>query len=236
MGIAKRQSPVPWSSDQCVILPMIAEGKDGIAAVTTDGTSLVNEPVSLAVSADMTDLSLFQPFPKMARWSRDVFVTEKLDGTNGQLCISDSGKMLVGSRNRWITPESDNMGFARWARQNEKALVELLGPGRHFGEWWGSGIQRGYGLKRKAFSLFNVKRWDFPWTTEDDSLLVYRVPVLYAGPNVPGLIEETMKYLKEVGSWGAPGFMDPEGIVWWHTAGGVGFKKTYENDEKGKGQ
>ena len=51
-------------------------------------------------------------------------------------------------------------GFARWVETNRERLITLLGPGLHFGEWWGSGIQRGYGLTKgdKRFSLFNVER------------------------------------------------------------------------------
>ena len=101
----------------------------------------------------------FREFPKMARLSREVIITEKLDGTNAQIYISDDGQtMLIGSRTRWITPQDDNHGFAKWAESHRDELL-TLGPGRHFGEWWGQGIQRGYGLKEKRFSLFNVQRW-----------------------------------------------------------------------------
>jgi hypothetical protein len=67
----------------------------------------------------------------------------------------------AGSRNRWLQPgkTSDNYGFAAWVAANAEALVALLGPGRHFGEWWGGGIQRKYGLGAKRFSLFNVSRY-----------------------------------------------------------------------------
>jgi hypothetical protein len=102
----------------------------------------------------------FVGFPKMARLSREVVVTEKIDGTNACVFISEDGEFLVGSRTRWITPEQDNHGFAAWAYANKDDLL-LLGPGTHFGEWWGSGIQRGYGLQKgeKRFSLFNTLRW-----------------------------------------------------------------------------
>jgi len=30
----------------------------------------------------------FREFPKMARLSRECVITEKLDGTNGQVCIT----------------------------------------------------------------------------------------------------------------------------------------------------
>jgi hypothetical protein len=91
----------------------------------------------------------FAEFPKMPRLAREIIITEKIDGTNGQIAFNEEGQMFVGSRSRWITPEMDNHGFARWAYENE-AELRKLGPGRHFGEWWGSGIQRGYGLQKGA--------------------------------------------------------------------------------------
>jgi len=36
------------------------------------------------------------------------------------------------------------------------------------------------------------------------------------------------------GSIASPGYMNPEGIVIFHTKGNVGFKKTFENDDTGK--
>ena len=118
----------------------------------------------------------FIPFPKMPRLSREVIITEKIDGTNAQIFIADDCEtMLVGSRNRWITPVDDNAGFARWCEENYEELLKL-GPGRHFGEWWGRGIQRNYGLKEKRLSLFNVDRWA---RARPDCCHV--VPVLYRG-------------------------------------------------------
>lgn len=100
----------------------------------------------------------FKEFPKMPRWSREVIITEKIDGTNASIFIGEDGEFLTGSRTRWITPTDDNFGFSGWAYYNKEELLKL-GPGHHFGEWWGSGIQRGYGLKEKRFSLFNTFRW-----------------------------------------------------------------------------
>ena len=56
----------------------------------------------------------FKPFPKMARLSREIIITEKLDGTNAQVFITEDGDLFAGSRTRWITPQDDNYGFARW--------------------------------------------------------------------------------------------------------------------------
>jgi len=88
----------------------------------------------------------FVTFSKISRLVRDVVVTEKIDGTNAQVTITEDGRFLTGSRNRWITPDDDNHGFARWAKDHELELREGLGFGTHYGEWWGQGIQRRYGL------------------------------------------------------------------------------------------
>lgn len=102
----------------------------------------------------------FVEFPKIARYSREVIVSEKIDGTNACVFIGDDGQFLTGSRTRWITPDADNYGFSRWAHEHKDELL-ALGPGRHFGEWWGSGCQRGYDLPKgeKRFSLFNSCRF-----------------------------------------------------------------------------
>src|SRR5690606_19156402 len=85
------------------------------------------------------------------------------------------------SRNRFITPgkSTDNFGFAGWVADHAYELVNLLGPGAHFGEWWGAGIQRTYGLKNgeKYFSLFNVHRWGLEDLSSVPGLTT--VPVLY---------------------------------------------------------
>lgn len=184
----------------------------------------------------------FQDFPKMARWSREIIITEKIDGTNAQIYIGEDGEFLTGSRTRWITPDDDNFGFSRWAHANKEELM-TLGPGRHFGEWWGQGVQRGYGLKEKRFSLFNALRWhdaDSPPEDREGRTLApaccHVVPVLGAGPNVPGAIEAALLQLTLSGSYAAPGFMDPEGVVLFHIAGNVGFKKTIRKDEVPKGK
>lgn len=78
----------------------------------------------------------FQPFPKLSRLFREITITEKLDGTNSSIFIDENNQIFAASRNRWITPESDNFGFARWVETRKSELLEL-GPGHHFGEWVG---------------------------------------------------------------------------------------------------
>ena len=195
-------------------------------------------------------MSEFKEFPKIARYSREVIVTEKIDGTNAQIFIGEDGEFLTGSRTRWITPENDNYGFARWAHEHKDELL-ALGPGRHFGEWWGNGCQRGYGLPKgeKRFSLFNVARWCLhgqvpqqiatadPRVVKMQDILpvsVGLVPILWRGRFDDLNLDAVMADLRSNGSHAAPGFMQPEGVVVFHVAGCIGFKKTLEHDDEPK--
>ena len=173
----------------------------------------------------MTD---FVPFPKMARLSREIIVTEKIDGTNAQVFVAEDGRIMAGSRNRWVTPEDDNYGFAKWVKAHEDELREL-GPGRHFGEWWGQGIQRNYSLTEKRFSLFNVSRWG-----EVRPACCHVVPVLFRGDFTQSAWATALNDLAKNGSVAAPGFMRPEGIIVFHVAANLGFKKTLERDHEPK--
>lgn len=192
----------------------------------------------------------FESFPKIARLSRECIITEKIDGTNACILITEDGQMLTGSRSRWITPADDNFGFARWCAEHRDELMKL-GPGRHYGEWWGSGIQRGYGLPKgeKRLSLFNVSRWCLHGVTPvriataDPRIEKYQdvlpacvglVPVIYRGLFMTSECEEALAQLRCFGSWAAPGFDNPEGIVCFHVAANVGFKKTIKRDEAPK--
>lgn len=166
----------------------------------------------------------FIAFPKMARWNRDIIITEKIDGTNASIFIGDDGEFLTGSRTRWITPDDDNFGFSRWAHENKDELL-LLGHGHHHGEWWGQGIQRGYGLTEKRFSLFNVHKWG-----ENRPGCCHVVPTLYHGAMHSNEVNKAINTLKEKGSAAVPGFMTPEGVVIFHTTGCVCFKQTILKD------
>lgn len=183
----------------------------------------------------MEDETTFASFPKLYRLTGPVIITEKIDGTNAQIKITANGEFLVGSRTRWITPSNDNAGLAKWAYANKHDLMELLGIGTHFGEWWGKGIQRGYDLKEKRFSLFNTSRWNTPELLSIlKTINVEVVPVLHSGPFSTPLFDAVLKALKETGSLAAPLYMNPEGIVIYDTRSGNGYKKTYDFDDTGK--
>lgn len=177
----------------------------------------------------------FKEFPKIARLNREVIVTEKIDGTNAAVVISeDGGTIGAQSRSRIITIDDDNFGFARWVSENRNELLKL-GPGHHFGEWWGSGIQRGYGLTEKRFSLFNVSRWADPAVRP---ACCHVVPEIMRGSPSQGfsVAIPAIEFLRAHGSVAAPGFKKPEGIVAFHVQGNLLFKATLEKDEEWKGK
>jgi hypothetical protein len=173
----------------------------------------------------------FNEFPKITRLSRECIITEKIDGTNSCICITQD-EFLVGSRSRWITPEQDNFGFARWSYAHKEELINCLGIGTHYGEWWGSGIQRGYGLVKgeKVFSLFNTKRWSVEPLFDGCRV----VPVIYQGIFDTKEVDNALELLSKYGSLASPGFRRPEGVVVYHVAGNLMFKKTIEKDETPK--
>ncbi|SAK95753.1 hypothetical protein AWB76_07188 [Caballeronia temeraria] len=193
----------------------------------------------------------FVPYPKTPRLKRDIVITEKLDGTNAQVVITKDDRladehiiaetytpdgllmtMRVGSRSRWITPgkTTDNYGFAQWCYENQAELFKL-GEGQHFGEWYGQGIQRGYGLDHKRFALFNTARWGRH--NPDTPKCCEVVPVLAQCSLVE--VDDQLAYFRKHGSRAVPGFMRPEGIIVYHTASKQNFKVLLENDQLPKG-
>jgi hypothetical protein len=213
----------------------------------------------------MTELWNFEKFDKIPRLRRGLVITEKLDGTNGQITIIERDGivtasdplaqvditdcvarpffevekdgvrylMLAGSRKRWLTntKQGDNYGFGRWVSDNRDELVGL-GVGRHYGEWWGQGIQRKYGMDRKVFSLFNTSRWCGDISERTAPACCSVVPVLMRTDTFStDHIAMALAELKDHGSTAAPTFMKPEGIVIYMVQARRFFKITLENDE-----
>lgn len=173
----------------------------------------------------MSDEHPFEAFASIPRLIRSCVISEKIDGTNAQVFIPDDLSCVkAGSRSRWITPADDNYGFAAWVEANRDELLKL-GPGRHFGEWWGAGIQRRYGMTEKRFSLFNAGRW-----SSYRPACCHIVPVLYAGTFSTDAVEKALADLATEGSRAAPGFMKPEGVVVWLPVAKQLYKKTLGDD------
>ncbi len=172
----------------------------------------------------------FEAFQKIARLSRECTITEKIDGTNACIFIDEDGEFLTGSRTRWITPDDDNFGFSKWAHEHKDELM-TLGVGRHYGEWWGLGIQRNYGQDRKRFSLFNTAKWNVIRPECCDV-----VPIIYNGIFDTVHVNAALTKLECWGSIAAPEFTKPEGIIIYHHAANLYFKKTLCKDEEYKGK
>jgi hypothetical protein len=167
------------------------------------------------------------------RWARmeaDLFVVLGNDLAEDGL---PDHEFLVraGSRNRWLTVDDDNFGFAKWVEDNKETLIADLGEGDHYGEWWGSGIQRGYGLTNgeKRFSLFNTKRWGTSYDFTTPQLEIVPILLLEVA-NWDSNIDLALHYLRVNGSKAEPDYMNPEGIVIWHDQGRFYEKVTLEND------
>jgi hypothetical protein len=188
----------------------------------------------------------FIEWQKIPRLKRGCVITEKIDGTNGQLLVQpfsteqtplatfDGMALYAGSRSRWLTLEADNFGFARWASENAEPLIKQLGVGRHYGEWWGSGIQRRYGREGKHFSLFNWKRWEAGFPADQGLPVCSVVPLLYAGEFTTNAVDDALARLRTEGSLAAPGFKNPEGIVVFMPASNHLYKVTLDNDAQPK--
>lgn len=215
----------------------------------------------------------FTAWPKTPRLFRDMIVTEKLDGTNAgihvrkldeeEIDLAWSGpdgypddyiavdgelyEVVAQSRKRLLAPGklTDNFGFAAWVYEHRRALVPYLGVGLHYGEWWGNGIQRGYGLPEgdKRFSLFNVHKYgalgvgqDHPTDTRTRVPGLGLVPLLDQHTFSTERVEQIKRDLVEGGSKAAPGFMKPEGVIVYHTAARTTMKSLIENDDSAKGE
>lgn len=194
----------------------------------------------------------YPKFGSIPRWYKDFTISEKIDGSNGLIAVFEEGieydllrtdgiepvafhesyAIFAGSRNRWLSAEKtkDNAGFAQWVREHS-ADASLLGPGLHYGEWYGRGIQRGYGLDHKRFALFNTHRWG---TSRPDNFDV--VPVLWqgSGDDIQSGIDEAITQLFLKGSALVEGYRNPEGLVIYSHENRVYWKKTLDNDRSPK--
>lgn len=96
--------------------------------------------------------------------------TVKLHGTNSSV-VQESGVLWAQSRERIITPESDNAGFAQYVHTRTAMwelafgnIRQLAGLGTDetltiYGEWCGGNIQKGVGISGlpKMFVIFGIR-------------------------------------------------------------------------------
>lgn len=104
----------------------------------------------------------------------DYIGSVKLHGTNGCVVQNQQGEMVVQSRNRVLTIESDNAGFATFIRNvpNISSIFQDIRCRENdntstiaiYGEWCGSGIQKGVSISKlpKMWVIFDINiggRW-----------------------------------------------------------------------------
>jgi hypothetical protein len=166
----------------------------------------------------------WQTIPEVPVRAGDVFSLEEDGG--GPRSRSIFYRVTVQNTTRIVTVQEDMNGIAAWARENAAGIVAALGPGIHFGEWWGYKINRGYGLRvgDRRFSLFNTVRWNKLNGQQVPGL--YSVPVLWEGSleNDWMAVPEQVANLKTRGSVAVPGYPYPEGLVLYHHEGDTMFK------------
>lgn len=163
--------------------------------------------------------------PRLDKLSEECTITEKIDGTNGCIVVEGGEVVAIKSRNRFIKPGDDNMGFAFWVHENREELADFLGNGEHYGEWAGPGIQQNpHNLMMKTFFLFNTRR---PMATYPPTELpIRRVPVLYEGPFSHDVVVEVMQQLYHSACvWE----YEAEGVIVQMHQSGQRFKSTFKH-------
>lgn len=185
----------------------------------------------------------FKGWGSTPRWHKGLTITEKIDGTNACIVIYD-GQVKAQSRKRMITPDSDNFGFAKWVYDNAGVLMDTLGFGYHYGEWFGEGIQKNpLGIEGKRFALFHATKY-----TEDNGYELNKVdgletvPLLFHGQANWMTVGDILQGLDTWGTnvIGAKSWTDEdtgfrhsakaEGIIVWHKETQQKYKILLEDD------
>lgn len=194
----------------------------------------------------------FKGWGSTTRENKNKTITEKLDGTNACVVIWD-GVVSAQSRKRIITPDDDNYGFAKWVHENAGVLMDTLGYGYHYGEWYGEGIQKNpLGIEGKRFALFHATKY-----TEANGYELSKVdgletvPLLHHGQcniyTIPEIVQDLETYGTKVEGTkrekvftGIPGLDDleyvyekapkAEGIIIWNNETRTRTKLLLEND------
>lgn len=135
---------------------------------------------------------------------REWDVTEKIDGTNIRVMLSESGEVSFGGRSNAAQIPGDLVQYLirTFTQEHLKASLWIDGPAEVilFGEGYGPGIQKGGGLYRqdKSFILFDVLVGGQWWLDREavadvaDKLGIATVP--YLGRMTIGGIVELVRH------------------------------------------
>lgn len=107
----------------------------------------------------------------------------KLHGTNAAIRVLNDLTLIPQSRNRDISVESDNHGFAKWVKDNEAVLKKML-PSNSvvYGEWAGPGIQSGVAVSqipKRSFFIFGIAD-DPHYSGETNNIIMDYIQVRHA--------------------------------------------------------
>ena len=176
----------------------------------------------------------YNSFPSIERLENIYcIISEKIDGTNGLIEINETN-VRFGSRNRYVFFNDDNAGFANFFRDYEARFKDAAKdiitdesyPLRIYGEWFGCGIQRNYGLKDKFFMPFHL--------FYSKKLIEYQIPnivtpnIMYAGKFSIEVVDACMQQLKLDGSGVVKNYKQPEGIVIFFPKYNFRLKETFD--------
>jgi RNA ligase (TIGR02306 family) len=133
------------------------------------------------------DIESFKNFPHLIKEGEEVIITEKIHGANARYLWTND-KLYIGSRNRWIDPNTDSVWRAaydscpaieRWITANPDTIL--------FGEIFGKVQSLSYGRPNsvdfRAFAALSRDKWinqDELFASASEGLKP--VPILYQGP------------------------------------------------------
>lgn len=129
----------------------------------------------------------------------------KSHGTNASVTsiASKPTGFWAQSRERILTIDDDNYGWAKYTQANNGVFTDLLTAAQDtlakftithysiFGEWCGQGIQKGVGISNvpKMFIIFGIVAWEGPVDNEGEQTRIYFTK---------DQIAETVAYAKEI--------------------------------------
>lgn len=130
-------------------------------------------------------------FAEAFKVGEHITITEKIDGANASIAVSEDGKLIAFSRRNELTPESNLQGFYEYVQSLDPTMISCVLGTRYifFGEWLVKHTIKYPQEKMKQFYVFDV--WDteieqyIPWEQAKQMAEfcgLKMIPVFYDGP------------------------------------------------------
>lgn len=130
-------------------------------------------------------------FAEAFKVGEHITITEKIDGANASIAVSEDGKLIAFSRRNELTPENTLQGFYDYVQSLDPTMISCVLGSRYifFGEWLVKHTIKYPQEKMKQFYVFDV--WDteveqyIPWEQTKQMAEfcgLKMVPVFYDGP------------------------------------------------------